>query len=95
MDSKGTVQAWKLGNGEQAWSVNTLAYRGLSAPLAAGRSVVLGDAQGYVHLLSRTNGVVLNRFATDGSPVVYAPLLAGKTMLAFTRKGGVYAWRPE
>jgi hypothetical protein len=38
---------------------------------------------------------MLNRLSTDGSPIVAAPLLAGNTMIAVTRNGCVYAWRPE
>ncbi|HEX5806950.1 MAG TPA: outer membrane protein assembly factor BamB [Macromonas sp.] len=89
------VVAWKRSSGEQVWSNEKFSYRGLTAPLAAGRSIAIGDAQGYVHLLSRTDGNLLNRLTTDGSAVVYAPVLAGRTLVAVTREGGVFGWRPE
>jgi len=89
------VVAWKRASGEQVWTNEKFSYRGLTAPLAAGRSVAIGDAQGYVHLLSRTDGSLMNRLSTDGSAVVYAPVLAGRTLLAVTRDGGVFGWRPE
>lgn len=95
IEGNGRVVAWKRAAGEQAWANEQLLHRGLTAPLAAGRSIVVGDAQGYLHLLSRADGSLLNRLSTDGSSVVYAPLLAGKTLLAVTREGGVFAWRPE
>ena len=41
----------------------------LSAPLALGRSVVVGDSTGCVHMLSREDGTLLNRLATDGSAI--------------------------
>jgi hypothetical protein len=72
-----------------------LLHRGLSAPLAIGRSLAIGDAQGYVHLLARADGSLVNRFATDGTPIVEGPLAAGNTLIAVTRAGGVYAWRPQ
>ncbi len=61
----------------------------------AGRSLAIGDAQGYVHVLAREDGKLLNRLETDGSAIVSAPLLAGQNLLALTRKGVLYAWRPE
>lgn len=94
-EANGRVVAWKRSSGDVAWSTDRLLHRGLTAPLAAGRSVAVGDSQGYVHLLSREDGSMLNRLSTDGSPIVAAPLLAGNTMIAVTRNGGVYAWRPE
>ena len=91
----GTVIAWKRADGERVWSSDRLRYRGLSAPLVAGRSVVIGDATGFVHLLSREDGSLLNRLTTDGSAIVAAPVLAGNTLIAVTRNGGLYGFQPE
>ncbi|TSE24935.1 outer membrane protein assembly factor BamB [Tepidimonas aquatica] len=94
-EANGRVRAWRRSDGGQAWSNERLLHRGLSAPLAIGRSLAIGDAQGYVHLLARADGALLNRLATDGSPIVEGPLAAGNTLIAVTRAGGVYAWRPQ
>ncbi len=94
-ESTGRVRAWRRSDGEPAWSTDRFLHRGLTAPLAAGRSVVFGDAQGLVHLVSRDDGSPLNRLTTDGSPIVAAPVLVGNTLVAVTRNGGVFAWRPE
>ena len=94
-ESTGRVQAWQRANGEPAWSTDRFLHRGLTAPVVVGRSVVMGDAAGFVHLLSRQDGSVLNRLSTDGSGLAAAPVLAGNTLVAVTRKGAVFAWRPE
>jgi outer membrane protein assembly factor BamB len=91
----GRVVAWAAADGQQRWSIDHLLHRGVTAPLAAGRSIIVGDAQGFVHLLSRDDGSVLNRLATDGSPILGGPVLAGNTLVAVTRNGGVFGWRPE
>ena len=91
----GTVIAWKRADGERVWSSDRLRYRGLSAPLVAGRSVVIGDATGFVHLLSREDGSLLNRLTTDGSAIVAAPVIAGNTLIAVTRNGGIHGFQPE
>jgi len=95
VENNGRVQAWSRRDGEPKWNTDVLQHRGLTAPLAAGRSVAVGDAAGFVHLLSREDGSLMNRLSTDGSAIVAAPALSGQTLLAVTRNGGVYAWRPE
>lgn len=94
-EADGTVNAWKVADGDRAWSTDRLKYRSLTAPLAVGRSIAFGDGTGFVHLLSREDGTPLNRLATDGSPVVAAPALAGDTLVVVTRSGGVYGFKPE
>lgn len=94
-EGTGRVQAWQRASGEPAWSSDRFLHRGLTAPVVVGRSVVFGDADGFVHLLARHDGSVLNRLSTDGSGLAAAPVLAGDTLVAVTRKGAVFAWRPE
>lgn len=94
-ESDGRVRAWQRASGEAAWSMDRLKYRSLSAPLAVGRVVALGEATGTVHLLSREDGSELTRLTTDGSAVVGGPVLAGQVLLVQTRNGGVFAWRPQ
>ena len=94
-EADGTVLAWRRADGERAWSTDRLRYRGLTAPLVAGRSLAIGDSTGFVHLLSREDGSLLNRLPTDGSAIAAAPVLAGSTLVAVTHNGGVYGFQPE
>jgi len=94
-ESDGKVVAWKRDTGERAWVSEGLLHRGLSAPLALGRSVVVGDATGYVHMLSREDGKLLNRLATDGSAIAAAPVAAGNTLIVVTHSGGIYGFVPQ
>lgn len=94
-EADGTVLAWKRSDGERVWSSERLRYRGLTGPLLAGRSVVIGDATGFIHLLSREDGSLLNRLSTDGTPISADPVLAGNTLVAVTRNGGIYGFQPE
>jgi outer membrane protein assembly factor BamB len=94
-EADGKVVAWHRDTGERAWVKETLLHRGLTAPLAVGRSVVFGDSAGLVHLLSRDDGSPLNRLATDGSAIAAAPVLAGNTLVVVTQAGGVYGFVPE
>lgn len=94
-EADGKVQAWRRANGERAWISDRLQYRGLTAPLAVGRSVAIGDSTGLVHLLSREDGSPLTRLSTDGTAIAAAPVLAGTTLVVVTRSGGVFGFVPE
>lgn len=94
-EADGQLRAWQRASGESVWNVDRLKYRALSAPLSLGRVVAVGDGSGLLHLLSREDGSEMTRLTTDGSALVGAPLLAGQSLVVQTRKGGVYAWRPQ
>jgi outer membrane assembly lipoprotein YfgL len=95
VEGDGKIVAWRRTDGERAWVSERLRYRGLSSPLAVGRSVVVGDENGLVHWLSREDGSALTRVATDGSAVVTAPVLVAGTLLVVTRNGGIFGFKPD
>ena len=92
-DASDRISAWKTPNGDAAWTSDKLMHRGLSAPLSIGASVVYGDADGILHWLARDTGEAQLRLPTDGSAIAAPPVATGKTVLAVTRKGGLFAWR--
>ena len=56
--------------------------------------LVVGDAQGYLHVLSKDNGDTLSRISLDGSALAGAPVLAANTLVVVTAKGLVAGLRP-
>jgi outer membrane protein assembly factor BamB len=94
-ESDGTVMAWRVDNGDRAWSSERLQWRQLTGPLALGRSVVVGDETGLVHLLARDDGSPVTRLTTDGSPIAATPVAAANTLIVVTRKGGVFGFVPD
>ncbi len=94
-DASDRITAWKTPTGELAWTSDKLQYRGLSTPLSVGKTVVFGDEDGTVHWLARETGEAQLRLPTDGGAIVAAPVVSGTTMLVVTRKGGLFAFRPE
>ena len=94
-ESDGRVVAWRRADGERLWVSERLRFRGLSAPLVVGESIVIGDEVGTLHFLSRKDGAPVNRLSTDGSPVVSNLVLAGKTVIAVTQRGGIFGFKPE
>jgi len=94
-DDKGTVSAFARDTGSSVWTSKTLAYRELSTPVSFGRSVAVGDYQGYIHFLSREDGAMLARVATDGSRLIVAPLLYENNVIYQTQSGEIVAYTAD
>jgi outer membrane assembly lipoprotein YfgL len=94
-DSSDRIGAWKRASGDPLWTSEKLRFRSLSAPVLAGTTVVFGDAEGFLHFLSRDKGEQLLRLPTDGSAIAVPLVRSGQTLLALTRKGTAHAFRPE
>lgn len=94
-ETDGKLIAWRRADGQPAWQTDRLLYRTLSAPLVVGRSVVVGDNSGNLHMLSRADGSPLNRLTTDGSAIIGSPVLAGDSLVVVTKSGAVFGFRPE
>lgn len=90
--SNGAVYALDYSSGKTFWRQGETQYRRTTAPLGLGRTVAVGDLEGYIHLLSRDDGGFVARVKTDGSAIM--PVLTDMgngTFLAQTRGGGLYA----
>jgi outer membrane protein assembly factor BamB len=94
-DEHGVLNAFARDSGSSVWTSKLLENRGLSAPISFGRAVVVGDAQGYIHFLSREDGSMLARVATDGSPLATTPMIAGANVIFQTHSGSVVAYAAE
>ena len=91
-DDKNAVQALDMMSGASIWRQDKLSGRHVSGPLALGRHVVVGDFEGYVHLISREDGSFAARIETDGSAILAPPIaLDATSFLVQTRAGGIYA----
>lgn len=92
VDDKGAVQALDKGNGSSLWRQDKLAARRLGTPLVVNGNVVVGDVQGYLHVLAPEDGALVGRVATDGTEVTaIVPTVAG--VLVQTAGGSVVSLR--
>lgn len=90
--SNGAVYALDYSTGKTFWRQGGLQYRHTTAPAALGGYALLGDFEGYVHLLSRNDGAFAARLKTDGSAIMPQPMtLEGNAVLFQTRGGSLYA----
>jgi outer membrane protein assembly factor BamB len=74
-DDKGAVQALDRATGASVWKQDLLAKRKIGGPQMVGDFVGVVDVEGYLHLLSATNGAYVGRLATNGKPPTAQPEL--------------------
>jgi outer membrane protein assembly factor BamB len=91
-EDRGAVSAFSRQSGTSLWRQDRLANRRLTAPLAVGKEVAVGDLEGFVHLLGQDTGAFVGRIATDGSPIVSAPVAVSGGFLVQTSAGILYAF---
>lgn len=87
----GAVQAFDEQDGRKVWQIDQLKHRQLSNPVVLGRWLVVGDADGYLHLIEQTEGKIVGRVRTTGA-VRYLRVVDDRLLVQST-KGALSVWR--
>ncbi|MBZ4201028.1 MAG: outer membrane protein assembly factor BamB [Methylotenera sp.] len=88
----GAVYALDYTTGKSFWRQAVLKNRKLSVPLTMGSLLAVGDLEGYVHFLSRDDGVMASRIQIGSSAVMpRMALLNSNSLVVQARDGGLYA----
>lgn len=69
-DAHSVVYAYGLRDGAELWKQDGLRNRHLTAPVPIGPAIAVGDYDGYVHFLSRSDGHLLARLSVGGGAVL-------------------------
>jgi outer membrane protein assembly factor BamB len=69
VDDNGAVHALDKSTGASVWKQDKLQWRKVTAPVVVNGLVVVGDLEGYIHVLSPDDGALVGRMPTDGTPV--------------------------
>jgi outer membrane protein assembly factor BamB len=77
VDDTSAVQALDKVSGASLWKQDKLVNRRLTAPVMLDGRVVVGDLDGYLHVISPENGEIIGRMATDGTQVTSIVSIAG------------------
>jgi len=86
VDETGAIHALDKKTGASVWKNDKLLYRRLTAPAVFDGKVVVGDLEGFLHVLSADNGAIIGRLPTDGTQVV--SLVPGLSALFAQTAGG-------
>ena len=89
------VTAFATKDGSQAWENTQLMFRDVGEPLAIGKVLLMGDAQGYVHAFSQANGELIARMRHDSSPISAAPIAVAGLILIQSQGGKIAAYSPK
>lgn len=94
-DEKGAVHALDQSSGASAWKQDQLAGRGVGRPRIVGDYVVVGDVEGYLHVLRKEDGSLVGRQRIDSSPILADIQRAGGDVVVQTQDGTVSAVRVQ
>jgi outer membrane protein assembly factor BamB len=90
-DTDSNVLALDKSSGASLWKNSQLSLRNGTAVYPIDDYLVLGDYEGYLHVLKRDDGSFVARRKTDGSPINIAPLTLGDGALVQTSDGELYS----
>lgn len=91
-DDRDRVQALDAYSGAPVWQQDQLVRRTLTRPLLVGDNVVVGDREGYVHVLARESGKLAARVRIDDSPLESQPRPYGSGFVVQSRDGDIAAY---
>ena len=90
-DTSDTVSALDKSSGSSLWKNDQLTMRRISAPYVLGNYVVVGDYEGYLHVLGRDDGSMVARLKTGSGGILTTPVELDGGLLVQTRNGGLYS----
>ncbi|PTQ90825.1 outer membrane protein assembly factor BamB [Agitococcus lubricus] len=91
VDADSTVWALSKNSGEVVWKQTLFAWRGLSNPVTVGDYLIVGDQDGYLHVMTQKEGKLLGRQAISGAVVNLS--VHDKQVLAYGAEGQISAWQ--
>lgn len=95
-DADSEVWALERSNGASLWKQDKLRQRALTGAATIGEYVAVGDFEGYIHLLSRSDGAIAGRVRADSSGIQAAPLpIYGDRLLVLGAGGKLTLYQLE
>lgn len=92
-DDNSEIWALERDNSGSVWKQDKLKRRALTAPVAIGNYVAVADFEGYVHVLSRTDGEIVGRERTDSNGVLAPLVVDGDTLFVYGNSGTLSAYK--
>lgn len=90
-DEESILWCLERSTGAALWRQEALRYRSLTAPTQYNNTVIVGDVDGYLHILNQDDGKILGRFYLEGNPILTAPLIQNTVLYAVDGEGNLAA----
>lgn len=81
VDDDGAVHALDRTSGAVVWKQDKLLYRRISSPALVEGLVVVGDGEGFLHVIAPGDGALVGRLATDGTAIESLTPVAGGVLV--------------
>ncbi len=91
VDEGSNIVALDARTGGVLWNQDALGGRRLTAPVVWGDTLTVGDYEGFIHLISLTDGHVVGRIAADASGIEQPLIATEKTLYAVAVNGRLMA----
>ncbi len=87
----GYIWALDKRTGSSMWKMEDLEGRGLTRPVPFTDFLLVGDAEGYLHFLSRNDGSTVGRIRVDNSSIVAPPIVHNGVIFVQSSDGVIRA----
>ncbi|OTG86623.1 outer membrane protein assembly factor BamB [Acinetobacter sp. ANC 4558] len=87
----GKLTAYEITTGDKLWENDQLLNRKLSNPVMLGTNLIVGDLDGYLHIVDPSSGQLIGRSKTSGE--VRSLRVIDNQLYVATQKGAVSIWQ--
>lgn len=91
-DAQSHVWAFNASNGDVNWQQVKLQARTITGPALIDNYVVVGDAEGYLHWLSKQDGRFMARTFVNKSGIAATPIVKNNILYVYTKDGHLAAY---
>ncbi len=91
-DAKSHIYAFNAANGTVLWQQDLLYARTTTGPALLGNYVVVGDAEGYLHWMSKQDGHFVARTYVNKSGIIATPIVENNILYVYTKDGHLAAY---
>ena len=90
-DSEDLVWGADPVGGAGRWKQEQLRHRQLTAPNLTGKQIAVADVEGWLHLLSQTDGRLVGRARITKAPIISRPVIVGGRLYVYAADGTLSA----
>jgi outer membrane protein assembly factor BamB len=86
------LSAYDAISGKVLWEVDALTYRDITTPVTASSYVVVGDSDGYLHVIAQSDGRFVGRRKVDGKGLYSTAVTNGNLVYILGKSGTLSAF---
>lgn len=90
-DNQSIIHELNRMDGSRGWTQDQLLNRNLTKPSYYLGDLLVGDFEGFVHVINGVSGEVINRVKTGGEQLYHAPLVVGDIFYTYNYDGQITA----